>query len=91
MFVPGFQTSPCSTIRLLGTGVGHRLDTKSASWLGVRLTKPISLGEQERERESLEGTMAGLVEKLKRLRTESRVAVVCGTDEAAARLKKLFC
>jgi transcription-repair coupling factor (superfamily II helicase) len=77
-------------IRLLGTGAGFRLDTKSASWLGVRLTKPISLGEQERERESLEGTMAGLVEKLKRLRTESRVAVVCGTDEAAARLKKLF-
>jgi len=77
-------------ICLLGTGAGRRLDTKSASWLGVRLTKPISLGEQERERESLEGTMAGLVEKLRRLRTESRVAVVCGTDEAAARLKNLF-
>ena len=86
----GLSNYPVLDIRLLGTGEGHRLDTKSASWLGVRLTKPISLGEQERERESLEGTMAGLVEKLKRLRTESRVAVVCGTDEAAARLKKLF-
>jgi len=86
----GLSNFPVLDIRLLGTGTGYRLDTKSASWLGVRLTKPISLGEQERERESLEGTMAGLVEKLKRLRTESRVAVVCGTDEAAARLKKLF-
>ncbi len=86
----GLSNFPVLDIRLLGTGAGHRLDTKSASWLGVRLTKPISLGEQERERESLEGTMAGLVEKLKRLRTESRVAVVCGTDEASARLKKLF-
>jgi transcription-repair coupling factor (superfamily II helicase) len=86
----GLSNFPVLDIRLLGTGAGFRLDTKSASWLGVRLTKPISLGEQERERESLEGTMAGLVEKLKRLRAESRVAVVCGTDEAAARLKKLF-
>ena len=86
----GLSNFPVLDIRLLGTGAGYRLDTKSASWLGVRLTKPISLGEQERERESLEGTMAGLVGKLKRLRAESRVAVVCGTDEAAERLKKLF-
>jgi transcription-repair coupling factor (superfamily II helicase) len=86
----GLSNFPVISIPLLGTGLGYRLDTKSSSWLGVRLTKPISLAEEERERESLEGTMAGLVEKLKRLRTESRVAVVCGTDEAAARLKKLF-
>ncbi len=86
----GLSNFPVIDIPLLGTGRGYRLDTKSSSWLGVRLTKPISLGEEERERESLEGTMAGLVEKLKRLRTESRIAVVCGTDEAAARLKKLF-
>ncbi len=86
----GLSNFPVLDMRLLGTGPGYRLDTKSASWLGVRLTKPISLGKEERERESLEGTMAGLVEKLKRLRAESRVAVVCGTDEAAARLKKLF-
>ena len=86
----GLSNFPVLNVPLLGTGAGHRLDTKSAAWLGVRLTKPISLGEEERERESLEGTMAGLVEKLKRLRAESRVAVVCGTDEAAGRLKKLF-
>ncbi len=86
----GLSGFPALDIRLLGTGAGFRFDTKSASWLGVRLTKPISLEERERERESLEGTMAGLVGKLKRLRAESRVAVVCGTDEAAGRLKKLF-
>ncbi len=73
---------------LLGSNAGYRMDTKSAAWLGMRLTKPL-----EREQEpagSRDGTMAGLVEKLKRLRQTDRVWIVCGTDEAAARIKKLF-
>ena len=70
--------------------MGFRLDTKSSSWLSVRLTKPVEREQREQEQRPVEGTMAGLVEKLKRLRESNRVAIVCGTDEAAARLKKLF-
>jgi transcription-repair coupling factor (superfamily II helicase) len=87
----GLSNFPALGIGLLGTGTaGHRMDTKSAAWLGVRLTKPIDREQHEKEREPVEGTMAGLVEKLKRLREFNQVAIVCGTDESAARLKKLF-
>ena len=79
---------PAIAIGLLGREHGHRMDTKSASWLGVRLTKPVSPGHAVAE--GAEGTLSGLVEKLKRLRDFNRVAIVCGTDEAAARIKKLF-
>ncbi|HTF99951.1 MAG TPA: transcription-repair coupling factor [Nitrospirota bacterium] len=73
---------------LLGTGAGLRMDTKSASWLGVRLTKPV---EQDQDaKEPVEGTMAGVVEKLRRLRDFNRVAIIAGTDEAAMRIKNLF-
>ncbi len=86
----GLSNFPVLTLRLLGTGAGFRMDTKSASWLSVRLTKPIEREQREQEQMPVEGTMAGLVEKLKRLREFNRVAIVCGTDEAAARIKKLF-
>ena len=86
----GLLNFPVLTLRLLGTGAGHRMDTKSSSWLSVRLTKPIERESREQEQMPAPGTMAGLVEKLKRLREFNRVAIVCGTDEAAARLKKLF-
>ena len=86
----GCATFPVLDIRLLGSGAGHRMDTKSSSWLSVRLTKPIEREQREQEQMPVEGTMAGLVEKLKRLREFNRVAIICGTDEAAARLKKLF-
>ena len=79
---------PVVTLGLLGTGRGHAMDTKSAAWLGVRLTKPVTM--KEAAPGSGDGTMPHLVEKLKRLRDFNRVAIVCGTDEAAARLKKLF-
>ncbi len=86
----GLSRFPLLEVRLLGTGAGgHHLDTKSSSWLSVRLTKPIGR-EGEEEREPVEGTMSGLVEKLRRLREHNRVAIVCGTDEAAGRIKKLF-
>jgi transcription-repair coupling factor (superfamily II helicase) len=81
---------PVVNIRLLGTGVGYRMDTKSASWLGVRLTKPIERGQDERTPSHIDGTMAGLVEKLKRQRDFNSVALVCGTDESGSRVKKLF-
>ena len=81
---------PILNIRLLGIGAGYRMDTKSASWLGVRLTKPIDRGQDERTAEPVDGTMAGLVEKLKRQRDFNSVAIVCGTDESGSRVKKLF-
>jgi len=87
-FEAGLSNFPVVNIRLLGTGPGYRMDTKSAVWIGVRLTKPVDREHQGDE--PIEGTMAGLVEKLKRLREVSRVTIVCGTDEAVARLKKLF-
>jgi transcription-repair coupling factor (superfamily II helicase) len=86
----GLSNFPVLNLRLLGTGTGIRMDTKSSSWLSVRLTKPIEREHREQEQRPVEGTMAGLVEKLKRLREANRVALVCGMDEAAARLKKLF-
>jgi transcription-repair coupling factor (superfamily II helicase) len=85
----GFAAFTTLSMRLLGAEQSLRMDTKSASWLGVRLTKPIDR-EFERDRQPIEGTMAGLVEKLRRLREESRVAIVCGTEESAVRIKKLF-
>jgi transcription-repair coupling factor (superfamily II helicase) len=79
------------TSRLLGTEEdGFRMDTKSSSWLSVRLTKPIGREEQDTVRQSVEGTMSGLVEKLRRLREFNSVTIVCGTDESTTRLKKLF-
>jgi len=79
------------TICLLGTRVdGLRMNTKSSSWLSVRLTKPITRDNQDTVRQPIEGTMQGLVEKLRRLREFNSVMIVCGTDESAARLKKLF-
>jgi transcription-repair coupling factor (superfamily II helicase) len=87
----GLSRFPALAVRLLAAGAnGHHMDTKSAAWLGVRLTKPIGKETQEQEHRPVEGTMAGLVEKLRRLREFSRVAIVCGTDEAAGRIKKLF-
>ena len=37
----GLSRFPVVDISLLGTGAGYRMDTKSSSWLGVRLTKPL--------------------------------------------------
>jgi transcription-repair coupling factor (superfamily II helicase) len=82
---------PVVASRLLGTGVDSvRMDTKSSSWLSIRLTKPITKEDEGTLRQPIEGTMPGLVEKLRRLRDFNRVTIVCGTDESAARLKKLF-
>jgi transcription-repair coupling factor (superfamily II helicase) len=82
---------PVVASRLLGTGVDSvRMDTKSSSWLSVRLTKPITKDDQDTLRQPIEGTMPGVVEKLRRLRDFNSVTIVCGTDESAARLKKLF-
>ncbi len=90
---------PAVNIGLLSAGAGHPMDTKSASWLGMRLTKPVTLPVSAQARaeggarggsEDSEGTMSALVEKLKRQRDFNRVALVCGTEEAAGRLKKLF-
>jgi transcription-repair coupling factor (superfamily II helicase) len=85
-----YQLTGVSVINLtlLGTNVGYRQGTKSAAWLGVRLTKPVE-GYQPSDGPA-EGTLAGVVEKLKRLREFNRVVLVCGTDEAAARIKNLF-
>lgn len=83
----GIEKFPFLTIALLGSNAGYRMDTKSSAWLGMRLTKAL---DAEHPAGPIEGSMSGLVEKLKQLRQESRVSIICGTDEAAARLKKLF-
>lgn len=79
---------PAITISLLGAGADIRMDTKSAAWLGVRLTKPVD--QADGATGPVEGTMAGVVEKLKRLRDFNRVFIVAGADEAATRIKNLF-
>jgi transcription-repair coupling factor (superfamily II helicase) len=79
---------PKISLSLLNTGAGNRMDTKSAAWLGVRLTKPIEQAHDQSE--PIEGTMYGVVEKLKRLRDFNRVFIVAGADEAATRIKNLF-
>jgi transcription-repair coupling factor (superfamily II helicase) len=86
----GLANFPILNIPLLGTGTGFRMDTKSSSWLGVRLTKPIDRGQEERTQGPIDGTMAGLVEKLRRQRDFNSVALVCGTEESGGRVKKLF-
>jgi transcription-repair coupling factor (superfamily II helicase) len=85
----GLSQFPLLNLRLLGmAGVRHGMDTKSASWLGVRLTR--SLAAAQAERESMEGSVAALVEKLKTWRASSRIAAVCGTEEAGRRLRNMF-
>ncbi len=80
---------PVVNLRLLATAPESRkMDTKSSAWLDVRLTRSL---EQERHADApAEGSMDLLVEKLKTLRDFNRVSLVCGTDEAAVRIKKLF-
>ncbi len=73
-----------------GEGGGHRMDTKSSSWLSIRLTKPVVRDTDAKQAEPVEGTMAGVAEKLKRLRDFNQVAIVCGNDEAAHRIKTMF-
>jgi len=78
-------------IGLLGADPeGRRMDTKSSSWLGVRLRPKHALGQEEASVQNAEGSAAALAEKLKRLRQTNRVLLVCGTDEAAERLSRMF-
>jgi len=82
---------PTMNLGLLGADrSGRRMDTKSSSWLGVRLRPKHALGHGDQIPENAEGTAGGLAEKLKRLRQTNRVLLVCGTDEAAERLKRMF-
>ncbi len=68
---------------LLGSGEAVRTDTRSAGSLGVRLSSAMSA---ERKAAPGEGSMAGLAERIREWQRRDRVAIVCGTDEAAARL-----
>jgi transcription-repair coupling factor (superfamily II helicase) len=82
---------PRLSLGLLGADPeGRRMDTKSAAWIGVRLRPKHALGHGEASQENAEGTASGLAEKLKRLRAANRVLLVCGTDEAAERLQRMF-
>jgi transcription-repair coupling factor (superfamily II helicase) len=84
----GIAKFPVLSTALLGNSTGYRMDTKSSAWLGMRLTK--ALDTEQPATGSIEGTLAAIVEKLKQLRQESHVSIICGTEEAAVRLKKLF-
>jgi transcription-repair coupling factor (superfamily II helicase) len=79
---------PSLHLRLLGgSEEALRMDTRSASWLGIRLTRPAA-GEDESQ--AAEGTAGALAGKLKAWRETNRVYVVSGTAEAATRLRNLF-
>src|SRR3990172_6037977 len=83
------STFPIVNLRLLAVAQESlRMDTKSAAWLNVRLTR--SLEKEQHTDTTGEGSMARLVEKIKTLRESNRVSLVCGTDEAAVRIKKLL-
>jgi len=80
---------PVLSLGLLGTAPAScRMDTKSTAWLGVRLTRSLAGGEEKKG--PAEGTIAGLVEKLKTWRQSGQVYLVSGIDESAARLQKLL-
>ena len=82
---------PTMRLGLLGADPeGTRMDTKSAAWLGVRLRPAHALGHGAATPENAEGTASGLAEKLKGLRQANRVLLVCGTDEAAERMQRMF-
>jgi len=88
----GLAELPLINLQLLGAEAGRHnaMDTKSAAWLGVRLRPSHSLGHGTTVPENAEGTVGGLAEKLKKLRESNRVLLVCGTDEAADRLMRMF-
>ena len=89
--ITGLSKFATMNLGLLGSDPqGQRMDTKSAAWLGVRLRPSHALGNSEGAPENAEGTAGRLAEKLKVLRTENRVLLVCGTDEAAERIQRLF-
>jgi transcription-repair coupling factor (superfamily II helicase) len=82
---------PSIYMPLLGSAPGsYRLDTRSAAWLGVRLAAAHVVGHGGTATETGEGTIESLAGKLKRLREENRVYLVCGTDEAAGRVRRMF-
>lgn len=82
---------PQMSLGLLGADPeGRRMDTKSAAWLGVRLRSFPAAGHGTAAPENAEGTVGGLAGKLKKLRESNRVLLVCGTDEAAGRLQRMF-
>ncbi len=85
-----FAEGPSIYMRLLGTSPDRAsMDTKSAAWMGVRLTRMHVAGQDEAVQTG-EGTASAVSEKLKRLREQNRVYLVCGTDEAAGRLRRMF-
>ena len=81
---------PSIYMRLLGAAPERLgLDTKSAAWIGLRLTRTHAMGQDEPAKTE-EGTAAAISEKLRRLREQNRVYLVCGTGEAAGRLLRMF-
>ncbi|MDH4162831.1 MAG: transcription-repair coupling factor [Nitrospirota bacterium] len=78
-------------LRLLAmSGDTIRMDTRSSSYLNVRLTKAGATPHDHTVQETGEGTVTALSEKLKRLREQNRVFLVCGTEDAANRLFRMF-
>ncbi len=86
----GLSDFPVIRISLLASSARtFRMDTKSTAWLGVKVTKALDR-EQAGAGAHAEGTISGLVDKLKTWRESNRISIVCGTDESCSRLKGLF-
>jgi transcription-repair coupling factor (superfamily II helicase) len=86
----GLAAFPNVLISLLSSAPDSlRMDTRSAASLGVRITKSLTRERDDRERPA-EGTIPGLSAKLRAWSATNRITLVCGTDEARDRLKKMF-
>ena len=89
-FNAALKRFPVIDLPLLGTALDTlRMDTRSAAALGVRVTKAQAVGHGEAPAAG-GGTAGAVAEKLKRLREQDRVLLVCGTDEAAGRTQRMF-
>lgn len=81
---------PVIEMRLLPVSEdAFRTGTKSASSLGVRITRPIAWKDISSEGPR-EGAISGLAEKLREWSSKHIITIVCATDESGDRLIKML-
>lgn len=86
----GLAAFPVIEMRLLPASEhALRTGTKSVSSLGVRMARPITSKDIISEG-TQEGTIAGLVEKLRKWSGGNTITIVCATDESRERIIRIF-